>query len=41
MIEPIESKDCPKCGSDKINYKDDNFSCKSCGLHFSCFGGTK
>ena len=41
MTELIESKECPKCGSEKSNLKDDKFSCKSCGLHFSCFGVTK
>ena len=39
MTELIESKECPKCGSEKIDYKDDQFLCKLCGLHFSCFGG--
>ena len=39
MIELIKSKECPKCGSEKIQCKDDNFSCNNCGLSFSCFGG--
>ena len=39
MVELIKSEECPKCGSDKIKYKDDKFSCNICGLYFSCFGG--
>ena len=39
MTELIKSKECPKCGSEKIQCKDDNFSCSDCGLSFSCFGG--
>ena len=39
MTELIKSKECPKCGSEKIEYKDDQFSCGFCGLSFSCFGG--
>ncbi len=38
MTEMINSKECPKCGSEKIKYQDDQFSCKNCGLSFCCFG---
>ena len=39
MIELIKSKECPKCGSEKIEYKDGKFSCSDCRLSFSYFGG--
>jgi len=39
MTEMIKSKECPKCGSEEINYNDDKFSCKYCGLSFCSFGG--
>jgi hypothetical protein len=39
MTELIKSKECPKCGSEKIKCKDDKFSCNDCRLSFSCFGG--
>ncbi len=39
MTEMIKSNECPKCGSDKIERKDDKFSCKYCGLSFCSFGG--
>ena len=41
MTGLIKSKVCPKCGTEKIQCKDDKFLCKSCGLSFSCFGGQK
>ena len=37
----ITSKECPKCGSEKIDYKDNKFSCKNCKLSFCCFGVEK
>jgi len=41
MTEMIKSQECPKCGSDKIEFNDEKFSCKSCGLSFCCFGVKK
>ena len=38
MTELIKSKECPKCGSEKIESKDEKFSCGFCGLFFSYFG---
>jgi len=39
MTELIKSEECPKCGSKKIECKDNKFSCNICGLDFRCFGG--
>jgi len=41
MTAMIKSKECPKCGSDKIESKEDKFSCKNCELSFCCFGVKK
>lgn len=41
MTEMIKSQECPKCGSEKIECKDDKFSCKNCKLSFCCFGAGK
>ncbi len=41
MTELINSEGCPKCGSEKIERKDDKFACADCGLSFSYFGGQK
>ena len=35
----MENKECPKCGSEKIQSKDKKFYCNYCGLNFCCFGG--
>jgi ribosomal protein L37AE/L43A len=39
MTTMIDNKECPKCGSEKIECKDDKFTCKYCGLYFRSFGG--
>jgi ribosomal protein S27AE len=41
MTEMIKSQECPKCGSGKIECKDEKFSCNNCGLSFCCFGVKK
>jgi transposase len=41
ITEMIKSQECPKCGSEKIEGKDDKFSCKNCKLSFCCFGAEK
>ena len=41
MTAMIESKICPKCGSEEISCTDNKFSCSICGLSFCCFGGSK
>jgi len=41
MTAMMDSKECPKCGSENIECKDDKFSCKNCRLSFCCFGGSK
>jgi len=33
-----DNKECPKCSSEKIECKDDKFTCKYCGLFFRRFG---
>lgn len=33
----MKSKECPKCGSKEIKYKNDTSHCNSCGLNFCCF----
>jgi len=33
-----KNKECPKCGFEKIEAKNDKFYCNHCGLNFCCFG---
>jgi len=41
MTVIIDNKECPKCSSEKIECKDDKFTCKYCGLFFHIFGVTR
>ena len=41
MTTMINSKECPKCGSNDILCKDEKFSCLNCELSFCCFGDMK
>jgi len=38
MTAMIDNKECPKCSSEKIECKDDKFTCNDCGLFFHSFG---
>jgi len=40
MTAMIDNKECPKCSSEEIEYKNEKFHCNCCELNF-CFFGEK